>query len=137
MPSVLFLCTHNSARSQIAEAVLRHLDSTGTFESYSAGSEVTFVRPLAIEVMKEWNVDMSSHTSKTLDQFLNQKIDIVITVCDSANDTCPHFPSASKRLHWSFPDPSKAVGTPDEQLQVYRTVRDGLAERIKTELLAK
>lgn len=132
MPSVLFLCTHNSARSQIAEAILRHLDTTGTFEAYSAGSEETFVRPLAIEVMLEWNVDMSSHTSKTLEQFLDRKIDFVVTVCDSANDSCPIFPHAIKKLHWSFPDPSKAAGTKDEQLQAYRTVRDGLAERIST-----
>ena len=135
MPSVLFLCTHNSARSQIAEAVLRKLDTTGTFEAYSAGTEKTFVRPLAIEVMQDWNVDMSSHTSKTLDQFLDKKIDIVVTVCDSANDTCPIFPGATKRLHWSFPDPSKATGTHEEQLQTYRVVRDGIAERIKNEIL--
>ncbi|OAJ40996.1 hypothetical protein BDEG_24662 [Batrachochytrium dendrobatidis JEL423] len=78
---------------------------------------------------------MSSHTSKTLEQFLDRKIDFVVTVCDSANDTCPIFPRAIKKLHWSFPDPSKAVGTEDEQLQAYRTVRNGLAERITTELL--
>ena len=119
----------------MAEATLRHLDTLGMYEAYSAGTEETFVRPLAIEAMQEWNVDMSSHTSKTLDQFLDRKIDYVVTVCDSANDTCPIFPGAIKKLHWSFPDPSKAVGTKDEQLGAYRNVRDGLADRIKTELL--
>ena len=135
MPTVLFLCTHNSARSQIAEAILRHLDKKQTFESCSAGTEETFVRQLAIEVMQEWNVDMSSHTSKTFEQFLDQKIDVVVTVCDSANDTCPIFPRAVKRLHWSFPDPSKATGTKEEQLQAYRNVREGIAQRIKEEIL--
>lgn len=136
MPTVLFLCTHNSARSQIAEAILRHLDKTKTFEACSAGTEKTFVRPLAMEVMQEWNVDMSSHTSKTYEQFLDRKIDLVVTVCDSANDSCPIFPRAVKRLHWSFPDPSKATGTKEEQLQAYRNVREGIAERIKKEILA-
>ncbi|KAJ3262248.1 hypothetical protein HK103_002661 [Boothiomyces macroporosus] len=135
---VLFLCTHNSARSQMAEAILRKLDSdlpVSKYESFSAGTEKTLVRPLAIEAMQDWNVDMSKQYSKTLDEFLDQDIDLVVTVCDNANDTCPFFPRAKKRLHWSFPDPSKAVGTHEEQLAVYRTIRDQIAERIKNELM--
>ncbi|KAJ3317603.1 hypothetical protein HDV06_001366 [Boothiomyces sp. JEL0866] len=123
----------------MAEAILRKYNDElpiSKFEAFSAGSEKTLVRPLAIKVMSEWGVDMSSHTSKTLNVFLDQEIDLVITVCDDANDTCPYFPKAQKRLHWSFPDPSKAVGTDEEQLAVYRNVRDSIAERIKNELLS-
>ncbi|KAJ3267611.1 hypothetical protein HDV01_004663 [Terramyces sp. JEL0728] len=122
----------------MAEAILRKYDAELTnskYEVFSAGTEKTLVRPLAIEAMNEWDVDMSTHSSKTLNIFLDKEIDLVITVCDSANDTCPFFPKAKQRLHWSFPDPSRATGTHDEQLAVYRTVRDQIAERIKTELL--
>ncbi|KAI8925552.1 protein-tyrosine phosphatase, low molecular weight [Entophlyctis helioformis] len=132
---VLFLCTHNSARSQLAEGLLRSLGGSD-FEAFSAGTEQTHVRPLAIKSMAEIGIDISAHESKVLDVFLDKDIDVVITVCDSANDTCPVFPRAARRLHWSFPDPSKAQGSEEEQLAVYRTVRDAIRARIENELIA-
>lgn len=135
---VLFLCTHNSARSQMAEGLLRHLGDD-RFEAYSAGTEATHVRPLAIEAMRELDIDISRQESKTLDRFLGggEPFDAVITVCDQAAEACPVFPGAKRRLHWSFPDPSRATGTRDEQLAVYRRVRDDIARRIKSELLSE
>jgi len=132
---VLFLCTHNSARSQMAEGLLRSLGGDG-FEVHSAGTEATRVRPLAIAAMNELGIDITGQTSKTLDPYEDQRFDDVITVCDEANETCPVFPNAARRLHWSLPDPSKATGTEAEQLGVYRTVRDALRARIEAELVA-
>ena len=130
---VLFLCTHNSARSQMAEGWLRHLGGD-RFEVQSAGTEQTRVRPLAIRAMAEAGVDISEHESKTLDRFLAEPWDHVITVCDDANEACPFFPGGKERRHWSFPDPSKATGSEDEQLAFYRRVRDAIRERIEREL---
>lgn len=107
---VLVLCTHNSARSQMAEGFLRQI-AGDRFEVASAGTEQTHVRPEAIEAMRKFGIDISSHTSKTLDQFLGQPWDYVITVCDNANEACPVFPGAKHRLHWSFPDPSGVQGS--------------------------
>lgn len=128
---VLFLCTHNSARSQMAEGWLsaRHGDR---FDAYSAGTEATHVRPLAIRAMEEADVDIAGQESKTLDRYLGQRWDAVITVCDQANEACPFFPGAKERLHWSLPDPSKATGMEEERLAVYREVRDELRARIDT-----
>jgi arsenate reductase len=131
---VLFLCTHNSARSQMAEGLLRSLGGD-RFEGHSAGTEATGVRPLAIKAMAEVDVDISKQTSKTLDPYVDQRFDHVITVCDDANESCPIFPNATHRLHWSLPDPSRATGTEEQQLAVYRNVRDQLRARIATELL--
>ena len=130
---VLFLCTHNSARSQMAEGLLRQLGGD-RFDVHSAGTEATRLRPLAIAAMRELGIDISHQVSKTLDPYLEQRFDDVITVCDDANETCPVFPNATRRLHWSVPDPSKATGTADEQLGVYRRVRDDLRARIEKEL---
>ena len=132
---VLFLCTHNSARSQMAEGLLRTMGGD-RFEVASAGTEQTHVRPQAIAVMAEAGIDLGSHTSKTLDRFLHEPWDFVITVCDSANEACPVFPAAAQRLHWSFPDPSRATGTEGEKLAVFRQVRDAIAARL-TEWLTK
>jgi len=131
---VLFLCTHNSARSQMAEGLLRHLGGD-RFEVHSAGTEATRVRPLAIKAMNELGIDISTQRSKTLDPYVDQRFDYVITVCDDANESCPIFPNATHRLHWSLPDPSKATGTETEQLGIYRQVRDDLRKRIDTELI--
>src|SRR5947209_3722629 len=120
---VLFICTHNSARSQMAEGLLRHLGGD-RFEVFSAGTEATQVRPLAIKAMAELGIDISKQQSKTLDRYLNEPFDEVITVCDTAAEACPVFPGAAKRNHWSFPDPSQATGSEAEQLAVYRRVRD-------------
>ena len=128
-PRVLFLCTHNSARSQIAEALLRSR-SRGRVEVESAGTEKTLVRPLALQVLQEIGIDASAQTSKTLDRFIDERFDYVITVCDAANDACPTFPNAGAREHWSLPDPSKATGSEEEQLAVYRAVRVELEERV-------
>jgi arsenate reductase len=131
---ILFLCTHNSARSQMAEGLLRHLASD-RYEAHSAGTEASLVRPLAIRAMAELGVDISGQNSKTLERYLGEHFDAVITVCDQANEACPVFPGARRRLHWSFPDPSKATGTEAEQLGVYRAVRDAIRSRIERELL--
>jgi arsenate reductase len=133
---VLFLCTHNSARSQMAEGLLRQLGGD-RFEAYSAGTEATYVRPLAIRAMHELGIDIAGQESKTLDRYLEQPFDKVITVCDQANEACPVFFGARERLHWSFPDPSKATGTDDQQLAVYRQVRDAIRERIDGDLLSE
>ena len=106
---VLILCTHNSARSQMAEGFLRHL-AGDRFEVASAGTEQSEVRPEAIEAMRRRGIDISGHRSKTLDRFLDQHWDYVMTVCDRANEACPVFPGARHRLHWSFPDPSAIQG---------------------------
>ena len=129
---VLFLCTHNSARSQMAEGLLRLLGGD-RFEAFSAGTQATRVRPLAIRAMQELGVDISGQESKTLERYLDQPFDKVITVCDQANEACPVFFGARERLHWSFPDPSAATGTEDQQLIVYRagTRRNSGAHRTR------
>jgi len=132
---VLFICTHNSARSQMAEGLLRHLGNE-RFEVFSAGTEATFVRPMAIQAMTELGIAISHQQSKTLDRYLGDPFDDVITVCDTAAEACPVFPGATRRRHWSFEDPSKATGSETEQLKVYRKVRDDIRERIENELLS-
>ncbi len=129
-PRVLFLCTHNSARSQMAEGLLRHL-AGDRFEAASAGTEARGVNGLAVGAMAEIGIDLRGHTSKTLDRFLGEPWDYVITVCDSANETCPVFPQAAARLHWSFEDPSAAGGTEAQRLAVFRRVRDEIRQRLE------
>jgi arsenate reductase len=131
---VLFVCTHNSARSQMAEGILRDL-AGDRFEVTSAGTEATHVRPLAIRAMDEISIDISGQESKTLERYLGESFDYVITVCDDANEACPFFPGADKRLHWSFEDPSRAEGSEDERLAIFRRVRDEIRERIEQELV--
>ncbi len=131
---MLFLCTHNSARSQMAEGLLRHL-AGDRFEVASAGTEATSVRPEAIEAMAELGVDISGQSSKTLERYLEEPFDHVVTVCDDANEACPVFPGAKSRLHWSFRDPSRAEGSEEERLQVFKTVRDEIQGRIREELI--
>jgi len=131
---VLFLCTHNSARSQMTEGLVRHL-AGDRFDAFSAGTEATHVRPLAIRAMAELGIDISGQESKTLDRYLGEPFDAVITVCNQANEACPVFLGATERLHWSFLDPSRATGTEEEQLAVYRGVRDAIRARIKRDLI--
>jgi arsenate reductase (thioredoxin) len=131
---VLFLCTHNSARSQMAEGLLRHL-AGNRFEAMSAGTEATHVRPLAVRAMEEIGVDISGQFSKTLERYLQEPFDHVITVCDDANEACPFFPGATNTLHWSFEDPSKAQGSEEKRLAVFRSVRDRIRDRVQAELL--
>jgi arsenate reductase (thioredoxin) len=132
---VLFLCPHNSARSQMAEGLLRHV-AGDRFEAMSAGTEATHVRPLAIRAMEEIGLDISGQESKTLDRYLEESFDYVITVCDDANEACPFFPGAQSRLHWSFEDPSRVEGSDEKRLAVFRAVRDRIRERIKDDLVA-
>jgi arsenate reductase (thioredoxin) len=132
---ILFLCTHNSARSQMAEGLLRQL-AGDRFEVMSAGTEATHIRPLAIRAMDEIGIDISGQESKTLDRYLDEPFDFVITVCDDANEACPFFPGAANRLHWSFEDPSRAEGSEEERLAVFRSVRDRICERIEDDLVA-
>lgn len=127
---VLFLCTHNSARSQMAEGLLRWM-AGDQFEVFSAGTEATRVHPLAIEAMREVGIDISGHRSKTLDEFRGQRFDYVITVCDRANEACPVFPSDTQRIHWGFEDPSIAADTDEHRLRAFRNVREGIQQRLR------
>jgi arsenate reductase len=126
---VLFLCTHNSARSQMAEGLLRALGGP-RFEVQSAGTEKTSVHPLAIRVMGERGIDISGQTSKVYDDLVQDPWDYLITVCDAANEQCPFVPGVQTRLHWSFEDPSRATGTEEARLAAFRHVRDLIEARI-------
>jgi arsenate reductase len=126
---VLFVCTHNSARSQIAEALLRQAAGT-RFVAASAGTAPTRVHPLAEQVMAERGLSLSSHRAKSLAE-VGTRWDYVITVCDAAYEQCPEFEAKTSRLHWSVEDPSRVPGTPTQQLEVFRRVRDDLAERVR------
>jgi len=127
---ILVLCTGNSCRSQIAEGYLRHL-AGDTFDVFSAGLEPSVVNPKAIQVMQEDGVDISSHTSKDVEQFVGQKFDFIITVCDNAKERCPFFPGQAERIHWSFKDPADAVGSEEEVLDEFRNVRDQIKATLK------
>ena len=127
---VLILCTGNSARSQMAEGLLR---SSGghRFEVFSAGTNPSLVRPEAIAVMSELGIDLSGHRSKHVGEFDGQHFDYVITVCDDANESCPAFPGNTRRIHWSVPDPAAIEGSEQERLAAFRRVRDSLAETLR------
>ena len=123
-PIILILCTGNSCRSHMGEGILR-ANANDLFDVFSAGSKPAgYVHPKAIEVMQEIGIDISDHTSKGLDSFLDVVIDTVITVCDNANEACPVFPGKVNRYHWGFEDPAHATGTDEEILQAFRVVRD-------------
>ncbi|MFT3703227.1 MAG: arsenate reductase ArsC [Agriterribacter sp.] len=124
---ILVLCTGNSCRSQIAEGYLRHFAGNSA-AIYSAGIETHGVNPRAIATMKEDGVDISTHTSNNLEQYLSIPFDVVITVCDNANERCPHFPQTTTKLHHNFPDPARATGTEEEIKDAFRKVRDQIKE---------
>lgn len=130
---VLFLCTGNSARSQMAEAFLRH-DGAGRFIAYSAGLSPKGLHPLTVKVMEEIGLDMSGHRSKGVEEFLGKVfVHSLITVCDHADQNCPTtWPGITHREHWSFPDPAAFEGTPEEQLEFFRTVRDQIRAKIRS-----
>jgi len=130
---VLFLCTHNSCRSQMAEGIVNHLLGD-RFQAFSAGTEKTRVNPLAIQVLAEIGIDISSHYSKTLVQFEGDQFDHVITLCGSANEQCPLFVGGAKRVHIGFDDPSRTAGTQEEIVADFRRVRDEIKEKITTYL---
>ena len=127
---VLILCTGNSARSQMAEGLLRHV-AGDEFEVESAGTIASFVRPQAIAAMAEIGIDISGHRSKCLNEFLGDPFDYIITVCDNAAENCPVFPGKAERIHWSFDDPAETSGSDAEQLAVFRRVCDEIAEKLK------
>ncbi len=131
-PKVLFLCTGNSARSQMAEGFLRHFAGED-FEALSAGTNPGTLNPLAVQAMAEVGVDISSQYSKNVTQFLGTPIQYVVTVCDNAKESCPVFPGAARFLHWSFPDPAAVLGTKEKKLAVFREIRDQIETRIKQE----
>ena len=126
---VLFLCTGNSCRSQMAEGFLRDM-AGDRFEVFSAGIKPTQVNPLAIKVMAEAGIDISKHRSKSAIEFIGQKFDYVITVCDNAKQTCPVFPGKYEKIHWSLEDPAEATGIEEEKLVVFRKTRDKIKGNI-------
>jgi arsenate reductase (thioredoxin) len=126
---LLFLCTGNSARSQMAEGLLRH-EAGDLFEVFSAGTEPSRVRPEAIAVMNEIGIDISGHRSKSVNEFVGQPLDTVITVCDHAKESCPVFPGQTQRLHWPFEDPASVEGTEQRRKDAFRKVRDRIHGRI-------
>jgi arsenate reductase len=130
---VIFICTHNSARSQMAEGLLRHL-AGDRYEVFSAGTQSTRVNPLAIKAMAEKGIDISQHTSDHIDKYMGMEFDYVITVCDNAKETCPYFPTNKKQWHWSFEDPSVATGTEEERLARFREIRDQIEKRLQAVL---
>jgi arsenate reductase len=128
---VLILCTGNSARSQMAEGLLRH-DAGDRFEVFSAGVKPSKVRPEAVAVMRELGVDLSGHRSKHVDEFADQEFDYVLTVCDNARESCPVFPGATRMIHKSFVDPASAIGSEAEKLILFREVRDQIREYLRS-----
>lgn len=127
---VLFVCTENSSRSQMAEGFLRHL-AGDRLEVFSAGAQPTGLNPAAVEVMKEIGIDISDQRSKSVDEFAGQAFDYVITVCDNAKESCPVFPAATKRIHWSLDDPAAVQGSELERLAAFRRVRDELRKNLQ------
>lgn len=131
---VLFVCTGNSARSQMAEAILRH-EGRGDFEVFSGGVDPRGVHPLTVRVMAEIGLDIGAARSKSISEFRDQSFDYVITVCDRAREACPVFPGAVNALHWGFDDPAEATGTEGVRLAVFRRVMTEVAGRVRTFLL--
>jgi arsenate reductase len=132
---VLFICTKNSSRSQMAEALINH-DLAGRVEAFSAGMEPSFVHPLAITVMKELGIDISNKRSKGLDEFATQKFDYVITLCSQADQVCPVFFGGTKKIHIGFPNPTIKSENGEEEIAVFRRVRDQMRVRL-VEYLSK
>lgn len=131
---VLFLCTHNSARSQMAEGILRHLGGDRV-EVFSAGSEPTHIHPLAIQAMQDLKIDISQQYSKNMSEFFNQKFDYIITVCDRVREACPVFPGDPEHIHWSFPDPVEVEGSTTERERAFRETATQLTTRLNYLLL--
>ncbi len=127
---LLFLCTGNSCRSQIAEGLLTNL-AGDRFEAFSAGTQPTQLNPRAIQTMNELGIDISNHKSQSVEIFLDQKFDYVITVCDAAREACPVFSNSKESLHWSFEDPAEATGSEEEIMKVFRRVRDQIRKRLQ------
>ena len=131
---ILFICTHNSARSQIAEGLIKHQYGE-QFEAFSAGTKPTQVNPYAIKVMSEIRIDISKHQSKSINNFEGMEFDYVVTVCDQAKESCPFFPSSKFFIHKSFEDPSSLEGTEEEILANFRKAREKIREWIENEFV--
>ena len=129
-PRVLFLCTHNAARSQMAEGILRDF-SRGTVDVCSAGTEPAGVHPLAVRALWEMDIDIKGQRSKHVDEVAGQRFDVVVTLCDSARELCPVFPGDPERIHWSFPDPGAVVGTGEKRLRAFKHTARELATRLR------
>jgi arsenate reductase (thioredoxin) len=127
---VLFLCTGNSARSQMAEGLLRHL-AGDRYEVSSAGTHPVGLNHGAVVAMQELGVDISTQRSKSMEEFTDQAFDYVITMCDRAKESCPRWPQTGRLIHWSFDDPAARMGSPEEQRKAFRTVRDQIKARIE------
>jgi arsenate reductase len=127
---VLFLCTGNSARSQMAEGLLRHL-AGDRYDVSSAGTHPVGLNPGAIAAMQELDIDISAQRSKSMEEFIGQTFDYVVTVCDRAKESCPRWPHTGRLVHWSFEDPAAASGSAEEQRHAFRTVRDQIKARIE------
>ncbi len=127
--NVLFVCTGNSCRSQMAEGLLRHYGKD-KLEVFSAGLEPSYVHPLAIKAMNESGIDITNQYPKTVNEFLGQNFSYVITVCDGAKERCPVFPGKYNAIHWSIEDPASAEGTENERMNVFRRVRQNIRERV-------
>ena len=127
---VLFLCTGNSARSQMAEGLLRSLGGKD-FEVYSAGTHPQGLHPLTVQVMRESGIDITGQHGKSLDRFRGQSFDYIITVCDRARDHCPTFPGDNQRVHWGFADPAAVTGSEAERVAAFRRVRNEIGERLR------
>lgn len=127
---ILFVCTGNSCRSQIAHGLLNNI-AGDRFEVFSAGLSPNKVHPMAIKVMKEIDIDISHHTSDHLDDYLDKDIDVVITTCDDANESCPFFPGTALRLHWSIDDPFESWNVEESNIQLFRDTRYNIEENIR------
>ncbi len=134
MKKLLFLCTHNSARSQLAEGLMKKKYGDRV-DVASAGTQPSTIHPLAIKCLKEIGIDITSHRSKSVEEFIDEKIDLVITVCDNAKESCPFFPGAIEYIHRGFQDPSDFKGSKDEQYDLFRKTRDEISNWIDSELV--
>ena len=134
--NIIFICTGNSCRSQIAEGLLKN-EAGHKLNVYSAGSHPSRIHPAAIKVMAEWGIDISNQKSEIIDKYLNKQIDIVVTVCDNANKSCPSFASGKIRIHWSIKDPFHNWGDDEKDLEPYRLARNEIKDKIKTLLQQK
>ena len=130
LKKVLFICTHNSARSHMAEGFVNAL-YRDRYRAFSAGTEPSNVSPYAVRVMREIGIDISDHRSKSVDEFLDQDLDYVVTVCDHAKEACPFFPGGRKALHKGFQDPASVAGTDEEKLSLFRRVRDEIRDWVE------
>lgn len=131
---ILILCTGNSARSQMAEGLLKHI-TQGEYEINSAGTKPSIVRPEAVKVLEEINIDISNNRSKSVDEFTELKIDYVLTVCDNAKEICPYFPAKTKLIHYSFNDPAEIEGSEEGRLAAFRKVREEIKNYLENDFI--